>query len=84
MILSAEIKGYLLNLATYRSTGTYKLNELYLKQAVNYLGDRELSTIKSDGLSRYLVYLRTEYIPKRIHASTRVGDPLSPCALDNH
>jgi hypothetical protein len=84
MIPSAAIKGCLLNLATYRSTGSYKLYELYLKQAVNYLGDRELRTIKSDELSRHLVYLRTEYIPKRVHVTTRVGDPLSPSALDNH
>jgi integrase/recombinase XerD len=84
MILSAAIQGYLLHLATFRSMGTYKLYELYLRQFVSHVGDRELKTIKADELSRYLVYLKTEYIPKRVQGSTRVGDPLSASALDNH
>jgi integrase/recombinase XerD len=58
-----------------------RLYRLYLGKLVEYLGDPEVSTITHTDLSRYMNYLRIEYVPNRPSGD---DSPLSSSALDNH
>ncbi|MGD2158368.1 MAG: hypothetical protein PVG32_15930, partial [Anaerolineales bacterium] len=64
MLLSKAVEGYILDgLAGRYSPHTMRLYRLYLGKLVEYLGDPEVSTITHTDLSRYMNYLRYEYVP---------------------
>jgi integrase/recombinase XerD len=61
-----------------RTTNLYRMT---LPKLVEFLGDPEVEQIKFDDLQRYMMYLRTEYVPKRLNGDT---SPLSGSSLDNY
>jgi integrase/recombinase XerD len=81
MLISKAVEGYILDISTSYALGTIKLNGLYLSKLVEYLGDPELDKITPADLSRYMVFMRKDFKPKRFSGDT---SPLSPSALDNH
>ena len=83
MLLSQAIEGFAL---AYRLTHAEATTDLYRKALTHlaqYLGDPPVERITAADLQRYIHYLRTEYIPPRVRASTRQGQPLSDWAINN-
>lgn len=82
--LNKAIEGYILDITTTYSESTIKMYQLLLQQFARKVdGERQLNQIASEDLKRYMLFMKTEYIPRRVRGSTRIGDPLSPSALDN-
>jgi integrase/recombinase XerD len=84
MILSKAIEGFVLDVRVTLSPQTVKLYELYLRVFTRWCGDLELSVISPNIARDFLIYLRSDYVPPRVKASTRIGQPLSPSSVDNH
>ena len=83
MLLSRAIQGFAL---AYRLDHAEATTDLYRKALVHlarYLQDPQIERITTADLRRYIHYLRTEYIPPRVKASTRQGRPLSDWAVNN-
>lgn len=83
MKLSKAIEGFLLDCSATQATATVALKTFCLRKFCGHLGDPELESIKSEEITRYLAYLKNDYVPRRFTTSHRSG-PLSPSALDNH
>jgi integrase/recombinase XerD len=82
MNLSKAVEGFIFErTAGGLSPSTIALDRYALKNLQAYLGDVEIASIQADDLKRFMVHLRTAYIPKRFNGSTA---PLGPSALDNH
>jgi len=84
MPFSKAIDGFLLSFRIDHSNQTAKLYELYLKIACDWLQDPPISAIDTEYLRRFMLYLKSEYTPNRVHSSTRHGRPLSEAAQDNY
>jgi integrase/recombinase XerD len=81
---SKAIEGFLLSFRIDHSSQTAKLYELYLRNVCNWLQDPPISKIDTEYLRRFMLYLKTEYKPRRVSTSTRHGQPLSEAAQDNY
>lgn len=81
MILSKAIEGYLLEISATFSRETVALYQKNLRLLLQFIGDKELTEVNLQDLTRFIVYLRNEYKPKRMVVS---DEPLSPSAVDNH
>jgi integrase/recombinase XerD len=82
--LNKAIEGYILDITTTYSESTIKMYQLLLQQFARKVdGDRPLDQIGSEDLKRYMLFMKTEYIPRRVRGSTRIGNPLSASAIDN-
>jgi len=60
-----------------RSVDSYKR---ILDQWAEYGGNRKIAQITDSEINKYLVYMRTEYVPRRFSGNTRA---LSPKSLRN-
>ncbi len=83
MFLRKAIHGFTL---VYRLTHAQATTDLYrkaLNHLAQYLNDPPVERITAADLQRYIHHLRTEYIPPRVRASTRQGQPLSDWAINN-
>jgi integrase/recombinase XerD len=82
MNMSQALEGFLFSLkADGYSQATIDLYYFMLKTLSNFLGDREVSKISPNDLTRYFAYLRSDYIPRRKSGS---NTPLSGSTLQNH
>ena len=84
MRFSKAIEGFLLSFRIDHSSQTAKLYELYLRIACDWLQDPPVSEIDTEYLLRFMLYLKSDYTPNRVTASTRHGRPLSEAAQDNY
>lgn len=84
LTFSQAIDGFLLSFRIDHSPHTAKLYELYLKIACDWLQDPPLAQVDTQYLRRFMLYLKSEYKPNRVTASTQKGRPLSPAAQDNY
>jgi integrase/recombinase XerD len=82
MKLSKAIEGYLIDLrARGFSEQTLRLYGMYLPKVTEFLKDPEVDQVTGAGLNEYMVYIRTQYVPKRFSGDQ---SPLSASAVDNH
>ncbi len=81
MLLSKAIEGYLLEISAKYSHETLRLYRPTLRIIQEVIGDRELEAITPQMLTSFMVYLRSEHQPRRLHPSDR---PLSPSTIDNY
>ena len=84
MLTSKALEGFLLDYSIGHARATTRLRGLYLNLFVKWSGDLEISKITPEILRLWFQYLAHDYSPKRPLSSTRVGDPLSAVARDNH
>jgi len=83
MLLSKAIQGFTLAYRLNHAQATTDLYRKALNHLAQYLHDPPVEHITSTDLQRYIHYLRTEYIPPRVSASNRQGQPLSDWAVNN-
>ncbi len=83
MRLSQAIKGFALAYHLTHAEATTDLYRKALTHLAQYLGDPPVERITAADLQRYIHHLRTEYIPPRVRASKRQGQPLSDWAINN-
>ncbi len=85
MLISKAIEGFLLDFSLQHSPDTaYRSYHPVLRHFVRYVGDMEIKSVTPDMLKKFMAYIQTEYIPKRMSTSTRQGEKLSGSAIDNH
>jgi integrase/recombinase XerD len=82
MKLSKAIEGFLISCtAGNYAPSTVSLHSMNLKLLTEFLHNPEIEAIREEDLQRYMLYLRTEYKPKRLYPSDK---PYSDAARDNH
>ncbi len=81
MNLSKAVEGYLFDKSATYSPCTVESYRHVFKHVITYLGDPELAVVSADDLKRFLLWLRTDYIPNRFNGDT---SPLTPAAVDLH
>jgi len=84
METSKAIEGFLLDRqAGGYSRGTVRLYRLCLGMLCDYLGDPPVGEVDLEDLQRFLYYLQTSYVPRRLGKDPDKS-PLSPAAVSNH
>ncbi len=79
---SKAVEGYLINIASGNyAQGTVELYRQDLAKAADFLGDPDLDAITVADLERFMLYLKTDYKPVRLHESDR---PLAGATRDNY
>jgi integrase/recombinase XerD len=82
MKMTQAIQGFLFSLrADGYSQSTIELYSYVLTMLTGFLENPDVQTIQAGDLTRYFVYLRTEYTPNRMNGSIA---PLSGSSLQNH
>src|SRR5450759_5095244 len=82
MRLSAAIEGFTLFMSSGDyATGTVRLYKDSLGHLVKFLGDVDVEKVSLTDLQRFMLYMKTSYVPKRFGGSTL---PISPSYLDIH
>lgn len=82
MILSLATEGFILHLqAEGYSPSTVTLYKIVLDNLAAFLNDPDVETISFHNLQKYMVYLQTDYVPRRFGSSNK---PLSGSSLQNH
>lgn len=81
MLLSKAVEGYLLDISANYSVHTVALYKVQMRKFLEYFGEINLDEIDQDQLSRWLVYMRTEYQWKSWDGNEH---PLGGSALDNY
>jgi integrase/recombinase XerD len=82
MKFSEAIKGYLYDfVADGYSQQTAYLYKTLLPKVAKFLGDPEIDQVTPDDLQRFIMYLRTDYTPRRLNDKT---GPLSEYAVANY
>jgi integrase/recombinase XerD len=82
MKLSVAIEGFRLHIASGDySAGTVSLYRDCLTNLSEFLNDPELKKVTLQDLQAFMIYMRSDYQPKRFGGSTR---PVSASHIDNH
>ncbi len=81
LLLSKAIGGFV----SYKTTeglseNTIASYQMYLKQWIEFQGDKDIGKIISGEITKYLAWLPTDYVPKRLSGDKQ---PLSPKTLRN-
>ena len=80
MLLSAAIEGFLLTGRSHYSSDTIAIYKWALSRLLIFLDDKELEEVTPDDLTRFISYLRTDYIPVRKNKDT---SPLTSRSIEN-
>lgn len=82
MRLSAAIEGFTLFMSSGDyATRTVRLYKDSLGHLAKFLGDVDVEKVRLTDLQRFMLYMKTSYVPKRFSGTT---NPISPSYLDIH
>jgi len=81
MQLSKAVEGYLFDKQVSYSPSTIESYKVVFKNLLDFLGDKSISAVTHDDLTRFIVYLQTDYIPHRFGSDT---SKLKPASVDLH
>jgi len=81
LLLSKAIGGFVsYKTAEGLSENTIASYQMHLKQWMEFQGDKDIGKITSGEITKYLAWLHTDYVPKRLSGNKQ---PLSPKTLRN-
>ena len=82
MKIKEAINGFIIDMkASGYSPSTVELYKYVMKNLSDFLMDMDVKDIKPNDLSRFMVYLREDYIPSRLNESI---EPVSASTLQKH
>ena len=81
MYISEAVEGYKIDKqASFYSINTLIGYQTHFNQLIGFLWDVELSSVSSDDLKRFFIFLRNDYVPKRFSGNK---EPLRTTTLRN-